>query len=109
MLALNLNLNELSAAIGVSKNDFARVVVAEGIPAAAAYRYIPAECSWYRNHAKASAPWLYAGKLNDWPRILNVQETVEIHFNLQIHEGFDDQTMADTVEALAKAETAFCR
>ena len=91
----------------VSKDDFAMAVAKEGIPVMPSYGHFPADLAWWQGHAGAKTPWLYRGRLDTAPDLTRARRTVETHFNLQMHEGFDDRMVADTVEALARVAAAY--
>ena len=97
------------ARLTVSKDAFARTLAAEGLPVIASYRYIAAESAWFRENATCPTPWLYKGRVNTRPILANALATLETHFLLMIHEGFDRQAVADTIQALAKIEAAYLR
>ena len=94
-------------ALTVDKDTFAEAVAAEGIPVMKSYRHIPSELAWFRNHAETPMPWLCRGRLNTSPDLTHVLATVDSHFNIQIHEGFDARAVEDTVAALTKVELAY--
>ncbi len=96
-------------AVKVSKDEFAKALSAEGIPVNADYRHMPAEQPWFRESLNCPTPYLYKGKVKTDPILSNAIQATDTHFNIQIHEGFDEQAVADVVAGLKKVGAAYAR
>ena len=91
----------------VDKDAFAEAVKAEGIPASASYRHIPAEHVWFRNrntYGQSGYPWTAP---YEPPNLPNCEAVVVRNFLIHIHENWTDEEIADTVAALTKVEKAY--
>jgi dTDP-4-amino-4,6-dideoxygalactose transaminase len=95
--------------IRVSKDHFARAIGEEGIPVNPSYRHIPCEQIWLRDRASCPTPWIYREADNIPLDLTNARKTAESHFNIGIHEGYDAQSVQDTVDALSKIDAAYRR
>jgi dTDP-4-amino-4,6-dideoxygalactose transaminase len=103
------------AALRVDKARFCAALAAEGIPAGADYRHIPAEAPWFRNRAvfgRSGFPWTcsdYRGPRTPHPGLPNAVRAVETHFTVAMHENYGPPEVADILAALEKVEAACIR
>ena len=81
--------------ISVSKIEFARAVIAEGIGLNPHYRYLVADWPWIRPYLAGDVSTPNAKKVRD--------ET----FNLYLNEVYGEQEVSDVVEAITKVESAY--
>lgn len=93
----------------VTKDQFAKAVAAEGVPVSASYRHIPAEADWFRQSGACPSPWIYRSRVNRDPEIGETLRTLDRHFLIMIHEGFDRRAVSDVLAALAKVEAAYLK
>jgi len=97
------------AKLAVDKDAFAEALEAEGIPATASYRHIPAEHVWFRNrntYGSGGYPWTAPAEPVDLP---NCEAVAASNFLIHIHENWTDEEINDTVTALTKVEKAFLK
>jgi dTDP-4-amino-4,6-dideoxygalactose transaminase len=95
--------------ISVNKEQFARAVEAEGIPVTPAYNHIPFDHPWFHERKTCPTPWHYRTAQLPPFSLENARESIESHFNINIHEDFDARAVRDTVEALRKVDSAYLR
>lgn len=96
----------------ISKEEFCRALIAEGIPVKTTWRKIPCEMPWFqqkRVFGKSGFPWTcseYKGEKNPQFTFDNIDKAVEEHFTLPINENFGSQELDDILEAICKIEDA---
>ncbi len=99
----------------VDKARFCEALNAEGIPVNASYKHIPAHAPWFRNQSVVGHngfPWTahdYRGPRTPVYALDNACRAADEHFNLAIHETFDQQAVDDILTALKKVETTYRR
>lgn len=89
----------------VSKDEFARAVEAEGIPAIPSYKHVPVRMEWMTAFKARHniAP--------DDPRykLSNVDRVDARNFNCGLHEDYTATEVSDMIEAFKKVEAAYLK
>jgi len=100
----------------VDKAAFCRALIAEGLPVMPDYSAaLPHTMDWFVNRrvfGTSGYPWAAPAYTGDFDRVFpcpNAHATMATHFNLQIHEAWDDQAVADAAAILEKVGGAFTR
>lgn len=97
----------------VTKDQFARAVAAEGIPAAARYDAIPFHQDWMTKRAtfgRSRWPWsLYKKNIDYTDMVPNAYRANDLHFRVNVHECYGAREADDMAEALAKVEKAYLK
>ncbi|MFH1009213.1 MAG: DegT/DnrJ/EryC1/StrS family aminotransferase, partial [Candidatus Latescibacterota bacterium] len=94
----------------VSKNDFARAVAAEGVPASPAYDNLICDQSWIRNrqaYGKSGCPWscpFYGKEVVYEGSCPNARKAIDSHMAMAVHECYTEQEADDIAQALRKVE-----
>jgi len=83
--------------ITVSKEAFARAIMAEGIPLNPDYKQVVSEWTWFRPHLAAAS---------HTPNAVAFRDT---SFNILFHENYREQDVADIVNAILKVERVLGR
>jgi dTDP-4-amino-4,6-dideoxygalactose transaminase len=78
--------------IAVSKEAFARAIMAEGIPLNPDYKQVVSEWPWFRPHL---------GAASHTPNAVAFRNS---SFNVLFHENYREQDVADIVNAILKVE-----
>ncbi|MDD3925482.1 MAG: DegT/DnrJ/EryC1/StrS family aminotransferase [bacterium] len=96
-----------------SKETFCQALQAEGIPVLASYRHMPHTMEWFTRRqvfGNSGYPWtspLYPGNADRIFTCPNAVAATDKQFNLSIHEGWGEEEIRDTLQALCKLEEAF--
>ena len=103
-------------ACSVDKVTFCQALIAEGLPVMVDYSAaLPHTMDWFVNRrvfGTSGYPWAAPAYTGDPDRVFpcpNAHATMATHFNLQIHEAWDDQAVADAVAIFEKVGGAFTR
>lgn len=102
-------------ALRVSKQQFCRALVAEGIPCMADYPGIPCNYPWFRNKAvfgKTGFPWDcsdYAGPREPQCRTEGAVRALAENTVIPMHENYGAQEAEQIVAALKKVARAYLR
>ena len=108
-LRLRFNRN----AVSCDKAEFCNALVHEGLPIVSDYRAMPHTHDWHkyrRVFGTSEYPWSspsYKGNVKTTFDCPNALRAIADHFNLQIHENWGDEEIADTIRAIAKLESAY--
>lgn len=100
-------------AVEVSKEQFAKALEAEGIPARGGYWHTMIDAPWYKERrvfGTSKLPWSspqYKGDAGKTYELPNARATDASHFNIFIHENCGEQEAADIVRAIKKVEAAY--
>jgi dTDP-4-amino-4,6-dideoxygalactose transaminase len=96
-----------------SKPAFCEALQAEGLPVATDYRAaLPHTQEWFlerRVFGSSGYPWAHAGYAGDpdpVPQCPNVEEAIETHFHISIHEHWGSDEIEDAVIILHKVAEA---
>jgi dTDP-4-amino-4,6-dideoxygalactose transaminase len=101
--------------LSVDKDEFARAVTAEGLPAEERYSEPASKRPWFRErctYGKTGCPWscpLYKGDRDAEYPCPQAEESLSSHFIIYFNEGYDERTVDDIVAVLAKVESAFLK
>ncbi len=102
-------------AIGVSKDQFAKALEAEGLPFRPTYSNTMTAAPWYKQRrvfGTSRLPWSspqYKGNPDQEYPLPNTLATDASCFNLFIHENCGEQEAADVVRAIKKVEKAYAK
>ncbi len=102
-------------ALRVSKQEFARALVAEGVPCMADYPVAVCSAPWLKNKAvfgKSGFPWNcsdYKGPREPQCHSANALRALAENILLPIHENYGAEEAAQIVAALRKVERAYLR
>jgi len=97
------------------KATFCRALAAEGLPVTTDYDALPHTRDWFvhrRVFGRSGLPWTspqYRGDADREFPTPHARRAVAAHFNIGMHEGWDDRAVADAVAVLAKVDAAYCR
>jgi len=103
------------ARLKVSKNDFAQVVAAEGVPVSPAYDHIIYEQIWIRDrqtYGRSGCPWncpFYGKEVTYEGSCPNARKAIDTHMMMGVHEGFTEREADDIAETLRKVERHYLR
>ena len=103
------------AKLKISKNDFAKAVAAEGVPASPAYDNIVYEQGWIRNrqtYGQSGCPWtcpFYGKEVTYEGSCPNARKAIDTHMVMAVHECYTEQEADDIAEALRKVEQHYLR
>ena len=101
--------------VDCDKDTFCQALIAEGIPVAAGYRYMPNTQDWYHNRrvfGTSGYPWvspLYKGKPGRQFPCPNSMTTTAIQFNLIVSESWGETEVTDVITAFKKVELAYLK
>jgi perosamine synthetase len=101
------------ARISVSKEQFARALAAEGVPANASYDHIAYEAPWLRDRqtlGNSGYPWSafpHARDLDYTNSCPNARAAIDSHLMVSFHEGWTEREVEDLAAALRKVEQAY--
>jgi len=104
-----------SEAASCSKETYCQALQAEGILVAASYRHLPHTMEWFTRRqvfGSSGYPWtspLYLGNADRVFTCPNAIAATDEQFNIGIHEGWGDEEIADTLQALCKLDGALAR
>ena len=100
----------------ISKSDFVKAVVAEGVPMGERYWCVPSTQEWFRNRAvygKSGLPWTserYKGSYGGSFDLTNVTAADACHVAVTgFHEGCTSREADDIVDAVSKVEKTCLR
>jgi dTDP-4-amino-4,6-dideoxygalactose transaminase len=98
------------------KEEYARALIAEGLPVNASYRAaLPHTQSWFTERRVFGAPgypWSSAEYKGDPQRTFpcpNAHAVMEMHFNLHIHENWGEQEVEDAVAIFQRVDAYYRR
>ncbi|MCL5283150.1 MAG: DegT/DnrJ/EryC1/StrS family aminotransferase [Armatimonadetes bacterium] len=101
--------------LNCSKDEFCKALLAEGVPISPSYRHLPHTQDWCVNRrvfGSSGLPWSSPSYRGDPNRIFlcpNAEAAVNAQFNLNLHEGWGEQEVADTIAAMRKVESAYLK
>ncbi len=100
--------------ITCDKATFCAALAAEGLPISPDYRAaLPHHMEWFvqrRVFGDSGYPWAspeYQGDRDRQFLCPNAEETMDTTFNLHLHEGWEEQEVADAAQILRKVEGAY--
>ncbi|HNT36683.1 MAG TPA: DegT/DnrJ/EryC1/StrS family aminotransferase, partial [bacterium] len=103
-------------AVTCDKMTFCRALTAEGLPVNPEYRAaLPHTMDWFVNRrvfGDSQYPWSspeYKGDAKRQFPCPNVNQSMDEHFHIQVHEGWSDKEVKDALAILRKVEDAFSR
>lgn len=109
----------LDAVTCKDKYEYAKALVAEGVPLNIEYRAMPHTYAWYKNRnvfAGTEFPWSaaeYTGEYKDKEKAIfpcpNAMAATAIQYNLSINESWDDESIEMIYEAYRKVDEAYSK
>ena len=101
-------------AASCDKATYCQALVAEGLPVTADYRAaLPHTMDWFQQRrvfGSSGYPWAspdYAGDAGRTFPCPNAQAAMDAHYNLDLHEGWQDADVADAAAILDKVDRAY--
>ena len=93
-----------SLLLKVSKDDFAKALAAEGMPAAPSYKHVPVRMEWMGKYMQQQG-WA----MDDRYELTNVDKVDDRYFNCPLHEDYTQTEADDLIKALKKVESAYLK